>query len=616
MINKKMSFQLVSIISLFFIISSKNLRKLDEKYDLVIIGGGLAGLTAAYESYLKSNDTLNIALIEQLSNIGGNSNRATSGINLLETEPQRRRNITDNYTIFYSDTMKSGKYINNPLLVSTFVNGTKTLYDYYTDNFGIDITLLGKLGGHSVARTHRPTDSNNVIGSYLVRKVSDKVKNISNIHILYDSKVTELLKNETNNTIYGLKYIKTNESTENTINCDAIILTSGGYGHDFGDDGLLKEFVPEYMNYPTTNGENTTGIGIKLGRAIGADLVDMKQVQIHPTGFVSPRNRYEKKKFLAPELLRGVGGILINEKGVRFCNELGTRDYVTQKILENCQKQNTTEIDQYESYLLMNQDMATEFGNNFYYYKNVQGFISEFANFSELAKNLNINYTILANTINSYNNASDNKIDEFNKTEFNYKFNLTETIYSMVIAPSIHYTMGGLKMNNKGEILTSENKTINGLFGAGEVTGGVHGGNRLGGNSLAECGVYGRISGDSAVDYLLNKNNIINSSNISDNTNNTNNSDSTTNSDSTNNSDGNDDNDNSTTINNLFISKGRSSGLGAGGIIAIILGIAVALIGIFLSILFCNSKENNKSQEIYNPSSSLSGNPIVSLPSK
>ena len=149
-----MSFQLVSIISLFFIISSKNLRKLDEKYDLVIIGGGLAWLTAAYESYLKSNDTLNIALIEQLSNIGGNSNRATSGINLLETEPQRRRNITDNYTIFYSDTMKSGKYINNPLLVSTFVNGTKTLYDYYTDNFEIDITLLGKLGGHSVARTH------------------------------------------------------------------------------------------------------------------------------------------------------------------------------------------------------------------------------------------------------------------------------------------------------------------------------------------------------------------------------------------------------------------------------------------------------------------------------
>ena len=585
-----MKFKLFQIISLFLFISSKNLRKLDEKFDLVIIGGGLAGLTAAYESYVKSNNTLNIAVIEQLSNIGGNSNRATSGINLLETEPQKRNNIIDNFTIFYSDTMKSGKNINDPLLVTTFINGTKTLYDYYTDNFGIDITLLGKLGGHSVARTHRPTDSNNVIGSYLIKKVSEKVKNISNIKIYYNSKVTQLLKNETNNSIYGLKYTKTNESNENIIDCNAIILTSGGYGHDFGDDGLLKEFVPDYMNYPTTNGENTTGSGIKLGRAIGADLVDMKQVQIHPTGFVSPKNRYEKKKFLAPELLRGVGGILINENGERFCNELGTRDYVTQKILENCKKQNTSEIDQYESYLLMNQDMANEFGNNFFYYKNVQGFISEHSNFSELAKNININYTKLENTIISYNNAYEKKIDEFNKTEFNYKFNLNETIYSMVIAPSIHYTMGGLKMNNKGEILNSNNNTINGLYGAGEVTGGVHGGNRLGGNSLAECGVFGRISADSAVDYLLNKNN--NNSNGSNSDNN----------------DNNNDNIDSTIINKFFIKRGNSNGLGAGGIIAIILGILAALIGM-LSIFMCfNSKKDNMLQ---NHQISYSSKPII-----
>jgi fumarate reductase flavoprotein subunit len=86
-----MKFKLFQIISLFLFISSKNLRKLDEKFDLVIIGGGLAGLTAAYESYVKSNNTLNIAVIEQLSDIGGNSNRATSGINLLETEPQRKK---------------------------------------------------------------------------------------------------------------------------------------------------------------------------------------------------------------------------------------------------------------------------------------------------------------------------------------------------------------------------------------------------------------------------------------------------------------------------------------------------------------------------------------------
>ena len=533
-----------------------NLRKLEEQYDLVIIGGGLSGLTAAFESNVKSNNSLKIALIEQTSEFGGNSNRSTSGINFLETEPQKKNNITDNYTIFYSDTMKSGNFINNPSLVSTFINGAKTLYDYYTNNFDINITSLGILGGHSVARTHRPTDQNNVIGSYLINKVSEKIKTYDNIKILYNSTVNELLKNETTNEIYGLKYKKESEDDENMVYCKAIILTSGGYGHDFGENGLLKEFVPQYMNYPTTNGELTLGSGIKLGRKVGADLVDMDQVQIHPTGFVDSKNRYTKKKFLAPELLRGVGGILINEDGERFCNELGTRDYVTNKILENCQKQNTEEIDQYESFLLMNQEMANEFGNNFYFYKDVQGFIIEHNNFSEMSSELNISYNNLENTINEYNEAFDKKLDKFNKTNFPYKFDLNKTVYSMIITPSIHYTMGGLKMNNKGEILNTNNESIKGLYGAGEVTGGVHGGNRLGGNSLTECGVFGRISADSAVDYISNYNK---------------------------------DNKNLVIKNRFFMYKRGSRGLGTGEIIGIIIPIIVAIVltvlGMLLSIL-------------------------------
>ena len=188
--------------------------------------------------------------------------------------------------------------------------------------------------------------------------------------------------------------------------------------------------------------------------------------------------------------------------------------------------------------------------------------------------------------------------------------------------------MGGLKMNNKGEILNTENNTIYGLFGAGEVTGGVHGGNRLGGNSLAECGVYGKISADSAVDYLLNKDNIIiNSSNISDiddinsndssySTDNSNDINNDNNSD--NNSDNdidNDDNKNSSNINQFFIQKGSSNGLGAGGIIAIIVACAVALIALLLCVLFCKRKRNNMQLGNQLPMNSLSNNPII-FPSK
>ena len=491
------------------VIEAKNLRDSYEEYDLVIIGGGLAGLTAAYESYLKTNNTLKILLIEQMSSLGGNSKRATSGINFLETDPQKTSKIDDNYHLFFNDTLKSGKNLNDPHLLDTFSKGKKFLYDYYTNIFGVDIKLVGQLGGHSVARTHRPTDSKFVIGFYLISKISKKILESSNIKIYYNSTVIKLLKNETNNKIYGLKYKKDN--SEYTIYCKAIILSSGGYGHDFGGHGLLNEYAPELMNFPSTNGDFSKGSGVKLGREIGADLVDMDKVQVHPTGFVDPKNRYVKDKFLAPELLRGVGGILVNENGDRFCNELGTRDYVTNKIKENCKKQDTDKIDQYECFLLMNEEMAVEFGNHFNYYKDFKGFILEHENFIEMSKSLNIDYKRIENTINMYNDAYDKKIvDKYNKTTFLHKFDLNKKIFSKVITPSVHYTMGGLKINNRSEVIDKNGKPINGLFGAGEVTGGVHGGNRLGGNSLAECGVFGRIAADSAVNYIAKNKNELN----------------------------------------------------------------------------------------------------------
>lgn len=491
------------------VVEAKNLRDSYEEYDLVIIGGGLAGLTAAYESYLKTNNTLKILLIEQMSSLGGNSKRATSGINFLETDPQKTSKIDDNYHLFFNDTLKSGKNLNDPHLLDTFSKGKKFLYDYYTNIFGVDIKLVGQLGGHSVARTHRPTDSKFVIGYYLISKISKKILESSNIKIYYNSTVIKLLKNETNNKIYGLKYKKDN--SEYTIYCKAIILSSGGYGHDFGGHGLLNEYAPELMNFPSTNGDFSKGSGVKLGREIGADLVDMDKVQVHPTGFVDPKNRYVKDKFLAPELLRGVGGILVNENGDRFCNELGTRDYVTNKIKENCKKQDTDKIDQYECFLLMNEEMAVEFGNHFNYYKDFKGFILEHENFIEMSKSLNIDYKRIENTINMYNDAYDKKIvDKYNKTTFLHKFDLNKKIFSMVITPSVHYTMGGLKINNRSEVIDKNGKPINGLFGAGEVTGGVHGGNRLGGNSLAECGVFGRIAADSAVNYIAKNKNELN----------------------------------------------------------------------------------------------------------
>ena len=230
--------------------------------------------------------------------------------------------------------------------------------------------------------------------------------------------------------------------------------------------------------------------------------------------------------------------------------------------------------------------MANEFGMfSFNYYKNVKGFITEYANFSELANNISVNYSTLENTINKHNQAYENNIDEFNKTSFPYKFDLNQTIYSMIIAPSIHYTMGGVKINNKSEVIDTNNNIIYGLYGAGEVTGGVHGGNRLGGNSLSECGTFGRVSADSSVDYILNKYN---------NTDNSNNSGyyNTTNDDN----DNDNDNINSITYNSPNTRK-NSKGIGAGGIIAIVIGSIVAILAIAIVAGLC-LRNINKGQII------------------
>jgi len=472
-------------------------------YDLIIVGSGLAGLTAAFESNKLFNGEKKILVLEKMPKFGGNSAKATSGINMLNTPLQEKEGVKDSYEIFYKDTMKSGKNLSQPKLVSTVVNDSHLLYDFFTKEIGSDISKLGILGGHSVARTHRPTKE--TIGYHLVDTVYKKVKDIKSINIIFNATVCELITDEKKTSINGIKYYL-NEDTKNIIELKtkSIILATGGFGHDFdSEDSLLKEFVPDKMKFPTTNGKQTQGIGVKIARKIGIGLTDMSQVQIHPTGFVNLDDRYAKNKILAPELLRGVGGILINQKGERFCNELGTRDYVSQKIIQNCEMAKDNTITQYESFMLINQKAIDVYGGKVDFYIK-KGYLRKFDSIKLFTEKLGISkyYDNLVKTIKEYNESADKKMDQFGKKVFPQKFDLKDYIYVGVITPSIHYCMGGLTMTQNGELIKTDGKIMNGLFGAGEVTGGVHGGNRLGGNSLMECGVYGRRAARAAVEYV------------------------------------------------------------------------------------------------------------------
>merc|ERR1712118_235848 len=236
------------------------------------------------------------------------------------------------------------------------------------------------------------------------------------------------------------------------------------------------------LHLPTTNGEHCTGDGIKMGERVGAKTIDLEWVQVHPTGLVKPDDADAKVKFLAAEALRGVGGVLIDREGKRFCNELGRRDYVSGMMWKN----------QPPFRLCLNSKASKEIHWHCEHYKG-RGVMKGYKNMQELCDETGIKPDVLKKTL-----------DPWGKKFFH---NLTTTFddaYSItIVTPTIHYCMGGLEINTKGEVESNSGGVIGGLYAAGEIAGGVHGNNRLGGNSLLDCVVFGRVTGRYCAEWMF-----------------------------------------------------------------------------------------------------------------
>merc|ERR1712045_1085958 len=292
--------------------------------------------------------------------------------------------------------------------------------------------------------------------------------------------------------------------------CGPVILASGGFGADFTQDSLLAKYRPDLMHLPTTNGEHCTGDGIKMGEAIGGKSIDLEWVQVHPTGLVKPDDPDAKIKFLAAEALRGVGGLIFDADGKRFANELGRRDYVTGEMWKS----------KTPFRLALNKAASDEIHWHCKHYTG-RGVMKFYESGEALAKDMGIPVQKLVDVHDKHYEASikqqkdpdggswpaypsGKSWDEASgKTGSGKKFfhNVipgskvaSEPFYVAIITPVIHYCMGGLEIDTDSLVVNSEGKAIKGLYAAGEVAGGVHGNNRLGGNSLLDCVVFGRVA--------------------------------------------------------------------------------------------------------------------------
>ena len=488
--------------------------------DVVVVGAGGAGMTAAITAAAEGKS---VVILESQSMVGGNSVRATGGMNAGKTVYQDENEFgesagvektlktaaekyADNETItalaktvseqwaayqanptgyFDSvelmelDTMIGGKGINDPELVETLCENSADAIDWL-DEHGITLHNVSSFGGASVKRIHRPVNAEGKtvsVGSYMIPLLQENCEK-AGVKMMLDTTATEILT-DANGAAVGVKATGASGETV-TVNAKAVVLATGGFGANLD---MVVKYKPELKGFMTTNAPGIQGQGIEMAQAIGAATVDMDQIQIHPTVEANTAA-------LITEGLRGDGAILINEEGQRFIDEVGTRDVVS-----------AAEIAQTGSYswLVVDQAMADASSVIQGYIK--KGYTVTGATYEELGKAMGVDAAAFAETMEKWNGYVEAKNDpDFGRTSFANPLN-TAPYYAVKVTAGVHHTMGGLKINANTEVLNEKGEVIPGLFAAGEVTGGVHGANRLGGNAVADFTVFGRIAGAAASDY-------------------------------------------------------------------------------------------------------------------
>ena len=488
--------------------------------DVVVVGAGGAGMTAAITAAAEGKS---VVILESQSMVGGNSVRATGGMNAGKTVYQDENEFgesagvektlktaaekyADNETItalaktvseqwaayqanptgyFDSvelmelDTMIGGKGINDPELVETLCANSADAIDWL-DEHGITLHNVSSFGGASVKRIHRPVNAEGKtvsVGSYMIPLLQENCEK-AGVKMMLDTTATEILT-DANGAAVGVKATGASGETVN-VNAKAVVLASGGFGANLD---MVVKYKPELKGFMTTNAPGIQGQGIEMAQAIGAATVDMDQIQIHPTVEANTAA-------LITEGLRGDGAVLINAEGKRFIDEVGTRDVVS-----------AAEIAQTGSYSWLVVDQAMVDASSV-----IQGYIKKGytvtgETYEELGKAMGVDAAAFAETMDKWNGYVEAKNDpDFGRTSFANPLN-TAPYYAVKVTAGVHHTMGGLKINANTEVLNEKGEVIPGLFAAGEVTGGVHGANRLGGNAVADFTVFGRIAGAAASDY-------------------------------------------------------------------------------------------------------------------
>ncbi|WP_018751732.1 flavocytochrome c [Paenibacillus sanguinis] len=461
--------------------TSQHQEEAEQTFDVVVIGGGGAGFSAAIEANLAG---AKVVLLEKMPTVGGNTLISGGEMNAPNNWVQQKLGITDDSAdLYYEDTMKGGDNLGTPEMVRILADNALASAEWLRDEIKVEFLPdhLFQFGGHSRKRALIPVGHT---GAELITKLKAKTE-AQGVAIKTNMKANTLITNDQGR-VTGVAATSGNGEQIIFHANKGVVLATGGFGSNVE---MRKQYNPEMdEKYMSTDTPGTTGDGIVMAQALSAKLTNMEYIQTYPvcnpeTGVISlvADSRFD-------------GAILINQEGERFVEELERRDVISKAIL--------AQTGGY-AYQFWNQTIADigktiEAHQDEYDMLVKQGLLHKADTIEEAAKFFNVDVDTLKATVEKVNQYASTGDD----LDFHHRSGLvslkTGPYYIQKAVPSVHHTMGGLVIDEQAHVIKEDGSIISGLYAAGEVTGVIHGTNRLGGNAIADIFTFGRIAGANA----------------------------------------------------------------------------------------------------------------------
>lgn len=458
----------------------------DETYELIIVGSGFAGLAAAYRA-LKEG-VRKIVVLEKVEAYGGNSALCGALMCMPLTKMQKEKGIKDTPEQLVEDMLKAGRGFNHIELTRTLAENAHKSFDMMLE-CGVEFQdKVIRLGGHSVPRAHLPkVPSGGAITVPMyrwLRKQGVEFRNRMNVvQIVCNDEGAKGLVVQSGYDWHTKEYKKLT-----TLRATAgIIVATGNWGQD---RAFVTATMPSYKDLECTSQPGSTSEMIKALLDAGALPVMMDMYQLGP--WASPDEKGAGPGSFFADYAFGEGIAVDPKTGARFMNELADRRTRAEAQLVVLAK-GTSEKPNYP--FCFCSEKTTEHAEGFKAaYR--EGTVKKSENVEALAKLHGCDPKALQAAIDDWNEIVQGKKEDPFKKPLDVKTPLVPPFYSMRLSPKLHYCMGGASITTKAEVVSSQTlKPIPGLYAAGEVTGGVHGMDRLGGCSSVECMVFGQIAG-------------------------------------------------------------------------------------------------------------------------